>query len=244
LPAVMAPTMMSISVELALLTASSTAPTVTTGLAGKLFPKMLMSPPLAGSWLGATESMLKLAVVVVVGPVVVVVVVAAVVVVDWAVVVVVAAVVVVVWAVVVVVGAAVVVVVAAVVVVAPVVVVVGWVVVVVGAVVVVPVGTVVEVLVVGATVVVVVAGSEVDDPPPTPGSGEVPTVVVGTPVVVVGATEVVVDEPAPAAVVVGDAPDPEEVVEVTAGVGDGCPTLKNTAWELPIGVDWAAVVAA
>lgn len=81
MPGVMAPTMMSISLEVALLTASSTAPTLTTGLAGKLFPKMLRSPPVAGSSLGSTESIVNEAVVVVVAPVVVVVTPAAVVVV-------------------------------------------------------------------------------------------------------------------------------------------------------------------
>jgi hypothetical protein len=68
----MATTMMSISVEVALLTLSWTAPTVTTGLAGKLSPKMLKSPPVWGRPLGSTESMVNEAVVVVVAAVVVV----------------------------------------------------------------------------------------------------------------------------------------------------------------------------
>ena len=68
----MAATMMSISVEVALLTLSWTAPTVTTGLAGKLSPKMLKSPPVWGRSLGSTESMVNEAVVVVVAAVVVV----------------------------------------------------------------------------------------------------------------------------------------------------------------------------
>jgi hypothetical protein len=69
----MAATMMSISVEEALLTLSWTAPTVTTGLAGKLLPKMLKSPPVWGRSLGSTESIVNEAVVVVVAAVVVVV---------------------------------------------------------------------------------------------------------------------------------------------------------------------------
>jgi hypothetical protein len=48
----MAATMMSISLEVALLTLSWTAPTVTTGLDGKLLPKMLKYPPVWGSSLG------------------------------------------------------------------------------------------------------------------------------------------------------------------------------------------------
>lgn len=72
MPGVMAATMMSISVELALLTLSWTAPTVTTGLDGKLLPKMLRSPPVWGSVGGSTESTENEAVVVVVEAVVVV----------------------------------------------------------------------------------------------------------------------------------------------------------------------------
>jgi len=73
LPGVIAATMMSISLEVALLTLSLTAPTVTTGLDGKLLPKMLKSPPLWGSPLGVSESMVNEAVVVVVAADVVVV---------------------------------------------------------------------------------------------------------------------------------------------------------------------------
>jgi hypothetical protein len=64
----MAATMMSISLEVALLTLSWTAPTVTTGLDGKLLPKMLRSPPVCGKSLGSTESIVNEAVVVVVAP--------------------------------------------------------------------------------------------------------------------------------------------------------------------------------
>ena len=73
MPGVMAATIMSISLEVALLTLSWTAPTGTTGLAGKLSPKMVRSPPVWGRSLGSTESMVNEAVVVVVAAVVVVV---------------------------------------------------------------------------------------------------------------------------------------------------------------------------
>jgi hypothetical protein len=89
----------------------------------------------------------------------------------------------------------------------------------------------------------------VEEPPVTLGGGDVPKVVDGRAVVVVVAsrpelTVVVVDDPAPAVVVEDVGAPGAEVVVLSGGVGEGWPTLKNTAWGLPIGVAGLPTVAA
>lgn len=257
----MGPTITSTSPEVALLTAASTAPTMTTGFGGRLLPKILRSPPPAGRELGATESILNEPV-----PPAVVVVGAAVVELTEATVVVGGPVV----EVTVDVGVTVVVVTLPVVPVAPVVdvglgvVEVGVGVDVGGTVVVLP-GVVVEAdgRVVGPVAVVVVVAPPIPGPVPAPTvvDGNAPDVVVnGLVVLVTGFVVVVTDEDvggavvAPATVVLVGAPvvvvaATDVVVEAVvvvdaAGVGEGWPTLKNTAWGLPMGAPgedaWAA----
>jgi hypothetical protein len=195
-----------------------------------LFPKILTLPPVAERIGGAIESMLKLAVVLVVVALLVVVVAAAVVVVVAALVVVVVAAVVVVVAPVVVVAAAVVLVGAAVVVVAAL-----AAVVVVAAAVVLVVAAVVPV----APVVVVVAAALVPGLCEMLGNGVESIVVHGIVDVVAPPVPEVVTGPE-----VVESPTALLVVVVIGRVGEAAPTLKNTAWGLPIGVVGAAAVAA